>query len=214
MSYRKVSLKENELYHIYTKSISDFKIFNSDAEFKRMLDAIVFYTLEKPPCSFSDGKPASPKPASGLCRKIVSIVAYCLMPTHIHLILRQLQDNGISRFMNLILKSYSKYFNIKHRRKGPLWEGRFKNVLIGTNEQFVHLTRYIHLNPVTSYLIDKPEHWRFSSYNEYLGFLSEDRQICNFSDYLDINTSSYQSFVNDQIGYQRELARIKDLLLE
>lgn len=136
------------------------------------------------------------------------------MPTHIHLILQQLKNYGISRFMNLILKSYSKHFNIKHKRKGPLWEGRFKNVLVETNEQFLHLTRYIHLNPVTDYLVNKPEDWKFSSYREYIGLVDKDERICDFSDYLDMDIPSYQGFVNDRIVYQRELAQIKHLILE
>jgi putative transposase len=79
------------------------------------------------------------------------------MPTHIHLVLRQLKDGGISKFMSNILNSYSRYFNIKHNRKGPLWEGRFRKVLVGSDEQLLHLTRYVHLNPVTACLVDKPK---------------------------------------------------------
>jgi len=216
MPYRKVPLSQHEIYHVYTKSISGFKIFNSERKFQRMLESIVFYTMKKPPCKFSDRNPKNPKPALGLGldEKIVRIIAYCFMPTHIHLILQQLKNYGISRFMNLILKSYSKHFNIKHKRKGPLWEGRFKNVLVETNEQFLHLTRYIHLNPVTDYLVNKPEDWKFSSYREYIGLVDKDERICDFSDYLDMDIPSYQGFVNDRIVYQRELAQIKHLILE
>ena len=216
MPYRKVPLKEGEMYHICTRTICGFKIFNSDSEYQRMLESIVFYTLENPPCKFSDlPKPALGKvvPNAGLGR-LVKIVAYCLMPTHIHLILQQLKEGGISRFMNLILKSYSKYFNIKHNRKGPLWEGRFKNVLVKSDEQFLHLTRYVHLNPVTDYLVDRPEDWSFSSYREYIGLADEDKRICDFSDYLDMNIEAYQRFVNDRADYQRQLAKIKHLTIE
>jgi len=221
MPYRKELLVEGETYHICTKSISGFKIFNTDKEFQRMLDTMVFYTMAKTPCKFSSFLTTS-KPASELGsdaglevdEKIVKIIAYCLMPTHIHLILKQLKEEGISRYMNLILKSYSRYFNIRHRRKGPLWEARFRGITVNTDEQLLHLTRYIHLNPVTAYLVNKSEEWKFSSYCEYIGLIDKDKKTCDFSDCLDINVLLYRSFVDDQVAYQRELARIKDLTLE
>ena len=79
---------------------------------------------------------------------LVEIIAYCFMPTHIHLILRQLKKDGISIFMGKILNSYTRYFNLKNKRKGPLWESKFKNVEVVTDEQLLHLTRYIHLNNI------------------------------------------------------------------
>jgi len=146
--------------------------------------------------------------------KLVQIIAYCLMPTHVHLVLKQLEENGISIFMGNILNSYSRYFNTKHKRKGPLWEGRFKNVLVDNDEQLLHLTRYIHLNPATAYLVDKPEDWTMSSYKEYLLEANKDNRICEYDDILDINTPSYKTFVEDRVSYQRELVSIKKLLLE
>lgn len=220
MPYRRTPLIKTEIYHIFTRSIAGFKIFNSDKDYRRMVEVIDFYTAENPPCKFSlfwKLKEKSEKNKllqNDHSKKIVRIFAYCLMPTHIHLILRPLKDSGISRYVNLILKSYTKYFNVKHNRKGPLWEGRFKSVLVKTDEQFLHLTRYIHLNPVSSYLINNPEDWVFSSYKEYIGLNKNIKGICDFSDVLDINTDSYEKFVNDQIDYQRELAQIKNLVIE
>ena len=116
--------------------------------------------------------------------------------------------------MNNILNSYSRYFNLKHRRKGPLWEGRFKRILVRNDEQLLHLTRYIHLNPTTSYLVNRPEEWNWSSFKEYIRDASANDGICGYSNVLDINPSSYKKFVEDRISYQRELAKIKDLLLD
>jgi putative transposase len=116
--------------------------------------------------------------------------------------------------MSTILNSYTRYFNTKHKRKGPLWESRFKSVLVETDEQLLHLTRYIHLNPVTAFLVDKPEEWKASSYNEYLLKVSGSDRTCNYDGILDIEPSSYRKFVEDRISYQRELAKIKELLIE
>ncbi|OGW71290.1 MAG: hypothetical protein A2047_04340 [Omnitrophica bacterium GWA2_41_15] len=145
---------------------------------------------------------------------MIQIICYCFMPTHIHLVLKQLKDNGISDFMMHILNSHTRYFNIKHNRKGPLWESKFKKVLVDSDEQLLHLTRYIHLNPVTACIVNKPEEWRYSSYNEYVSDGTVTDGICEYKNILDINSFSYKKFVENRISYQRELAKIKGLMLD
>ena len=145
---------------------------------------------------------------------LVEIIAYCFMPTHIHLVLRQMKKDGISIFMSKILNSYTRYFNLKNKRKGPLWESRFKNVEVGTDEQLLHLTRYIHLNPVTANLVEDPSDWSFSSYKEYLGEKQLEENICNYSRLLDIVPQDYKKFVSSRKEYQRELAGLKELFLD
>jgi len=206
-----------EIYHVVNKSIAGFKIFNSDSEFSRMIDTICYYQKEHPQVKFSKFIKENPrgKNHESLEReKLVEIVAYCIMPTHLHLLLKQLKENGISIFTGNVLNSYTRYFNIKHRRKGPLWEGRSKKILVETEEQLLHLTRYIHLNPVTAYLVGKPEEWLASSYREYLLCIHEEDKICNYKDMLDISPSYYRKFVEEGIFYQKELANIKKLIYE
>jgi putative transposase len=134
------------------------------------------------------------------------------MPTHIHLILKQLAPSGISIFVGNVLNSYTRYFNLKHHRKGPLWESKFQNILVKGDEQLLHLTRYIHLNPVTALLTDKPQNWKFSSYNEYLG--QTNYPICQYKDLIEFDQNKYKKFVLDRISYQRELAIIKKITLD
>jgi putative transposase len=204
-----------QIYHIFTKSIAEFSIFNNNSEFLRMLEIIHYYQIEKPEVKFSKFTKSQKVRDTNLNKeKLVEIVAYCLMPTHLHLVLKQLKQNGISIFMSNILNSYTRYFNIKHNRKGPLWEGRFKNVLVESDEHLLHLTRYIHLNPVTAYLIDKPEEWPASSYNEYLLNAEDKNKLCNYDKIMNIEPVSYKKFVEDRASYQRELAGIKLFLLE
>jgi len=182
-----------------------------------MRELIEYYQIENPAVSFSRFKERDMQHLERSdrdARKLVQIISYSPMPTHIHLALKQLIDNGISIFMRKILDSYSRYFNLKHRRKGPLWEGRFKRVHVGTDEQLLHLTRYIHLNAVTDRLVDRPEDWKWSSYNEYLCNVDPEDRICEYDDVLDINPASYKQFVEDRISYQRELKKIKGLLLD
>ena len=222
---RRETLANGEVYHIFNKSIAEFKIFNNTSNFLRIKNMIRYYQIGNMPLRFSwflelnnvkeKGFNERFIPFSQGKEKLIQIIAYCLMPTHLHLILKQLKENGISIFMGNILNGYSRYFNTKYRRKGPLWEGRFKNVLVGSDEQLLHLTRYIHLNPVTAYLTENPEEWIHSSYKEYLNsYNNEDERICKYDDILEIEASSYREFVEDRVSYQRELANIKSLVLD
>ena len=221
---RKEKLVVGEFYHVFSKSIADFKRFNSSNKIWRIKSMLKYYKVYDGRYGFSQFVRLKNTQKLGFAEsfasilkekeKIVKIIAYCIMSTHIHLILQQLKKYGISNFMGNILNSYSRYFNNKHKRRGPLWEGRFKNVLIKTDEQLLHLTRYIHLNPVTAFLVNKPEDWQASSYNEYLGNLDKNELICEYDDVLRIDKNSYRQFVNDRISYQRELGKIKKLLFE
>lgn len=144
------------------------------------------------------------------CGKRVDLIAYCLMPTHYHLVLSALSDNGISKYLQQLLNSYAKYFNIKYKRKGPLWESRFDSVHVTTDEQLLHLTRYIHLNPTSAGLVNTPIDWRYSSLREYLTYNKDN--ICNFSQYVDLSKINYKKFVYDRIDYQKTLKIIQHLL--
>lgn len=219
---RRNTLVNNEVYHIFSRSIANFTLFNYPQDYDRILQSFRFYQISDPPSSLSAymrlnlvkniGFEAAFNSIAKNQEKIVQIITFCLMPTHIHLILKQLQDDGISLFMGNLLNSYSKYFNLKHQRKGPLWESKFKNVLVKDDEQLLHLTRYLHLNPVTGYLCNNPKDWQYSSFKEYTDLT--DFGLCKFDDILDINPVRYRQFVCERVGYQRELGKIKKLILE
>lgn len=182
-----------------------------------MIEMMKFYSYEKPPLKFSTYRNLLEKGEwirENLSKKesLVSILAYCLMPTHIHLILVQLKERGISIFMKNLLDSYTRYFNVKNERKGPLWQGRFKSVLVKGDEQLLHLTRYIHLNPTSENLVQEVEEWPFSSYGEFLGQHQEG--LCNFALYLNIEPKDYKIFVEERRDYQKQLSEIRNLLLE
>ena len=215
---RKEKLADGSMYHIFSKSIAGYVIFNDKEEYDRMLEGIRFYQMGKPLLSFARFCECTKEKQIIISKATqgegqVEIIAYCLMPTHIHFILKQKKEEGISFFMKNLLNSHTRYFNKKHGRKGPLWEGRFKNVLVENDAQLMHLTRYVHLNPVTAHIIDDPESWEHSSYKEYMG-KTNGKSICNYKDLIDITPNAYSEFVKDHIGYQRELANIKKLVLD
>ena len=221
---RKNPLVVGEYYHVFNKSIAKFRIFNTEQEYTRMLYVIRYYQWRKIPVCFSHFCRLPQVEHSGIdhsltClsqenRKLVEIIAYCLMPTHLHLIVKQLADKGISTFMGNILNSYARYFNTTHKRLGPLWAGRFKAVLIETNEQMLHLTRYLHLNPTTAGLVKNPAIWPYSSCREYLNNTGGCFKISGRDSSIDLPSKDYKRFMDDQIGYQKKLGLIRKLIVE
>lgn len=98
----------------------------------------------------------------------ITPLAYCLMPNHIHLLLRQDSDEPIARLMSALHTSHAKRFNIKHRRFGHLFQGRFRQAVIRRNNHLLHVIAYIHLNPLEARLIPNLEEYRWNSHAEYL----------------------------------------------
>jgi putative transposase len=133
------------------------------------------------------------------------------MPTHFHLVLKQLLENGITIFLKNLLDSYTRYFNIKYDRKGPLWQGRFKSVLVDNNDYLMHLTRYIHLNPVVDEIVEKPDAWNYSSYREYINPIPDG--LCSFSSYIEFQPEEYMKFVENHKEYLNSLKEITHLIL-
>ncbi|MGB9722062.1 MAG: transposase [bacterium] len=214
---RKDPLVCGQIYHIFTKSIAGFRVFRDKREYGRFIEMLKFYRHKSVPMKFSDFEELSDRAFYyetniKIIPCLVEIIAYCIMPTHIHLILGQLEENGITIFMKFLLDSYTRYFNIKNDRKGPLWQSRFKSVLVDDNDYLLHLTRYIHLNPVSDNLVERPEYWFYSSYREYINL--ESNGLCNYLPYIPLKSDEYKEFVEIRKDYQKHLAMIKHLLLE
>ncbi len=113
-------------YHVYNRGNRKQQIFLQDRDYERFLEKIIEYKKKFP----------------------IKIISYCLMPNHFHFLLQQLAPNAISRFFSNLCNSHSKYFNIKYETVGSIYQGRFKAKTVNKDEYLVHLSRYIHLNPV------------------------------------------------------------------
>lgn len=187
-------------------------IFDNSYGFQRFLKTMVYYQILGPKPRFSLFAPTTNSLDKN--RKIIEIICYCLMPNHFHLLIKQLNDGGITEFIAKLSNSYTKYFNTKNRRVGPLLQGEFKSVLIESNEQLLHLSRYIHLNPLVSGFVDDLKEYPWSSYLEYIGLNTQ--QICSKEIILNQFKSpkDYQKFVMNQESYGRELEIIKHTLLD
>ncbi|MFW6115929.1 MAG: transposase [Chloroflexota bacterium] len=98
----------------------------------------------------------------------VFVVAYCLMPNHYHLLLRQDGAQPAGLLPQLVFNRYTKAFNKRYARTGTLFEGRYQSVWVDKIEYLFHLCRYIHANPVKARLVSRPEDWAFSNYLEWI----------------------------------------------
>jgi putative transposase len=139
------------------------------------------------------------------------------MPNHFHLLLRQEAEGGISSFMKHLTDSYTRYFNTKYNRVGPLYQGAFKAVRIETDEQLLHVSRYIHLNPLVSLLVNEKDFldYPWSSMQYYRG-KDETLNRVTMKPILEHfkSANDYIKFVLDQADYGKALEKIKHMIFE
>ncbi|MCX5667176.1 MAG: transposase [Candidatus Omnitrophica bacterium] len=177
----------NAFYHIIQRGIERRGIFISDKDRIRLLEYI------------------------DSCRKAYHAIihTYCLMRNHYHLII-ETPDANLSKVMHYLNTSYAVYFNTKYKRSGPLYQGRFKAILVDKDEYLGRLSRYIHLNPVRARLAKDPIEYQWSSYKYFV--LSSAVPV-----WLDIDTilsvfdrdrlkarRQYKDFILDGIGEKDE----------
>ncbi len=213
MPFRTTPFVNDQYYHIYNRGTEKRHIFENRHDYHRFLQTINYYQIEGPKPKFSHF-PSLLVSELDISKKIVEIVAFCLMPNHFHLLIKQTKENGITEFVGKLSNSYTKYYNAKYNRAGPLFQGEFKAVLVESNEQLLHLSRYIHLNPLISYLVKKLNQYEWSSYQEYIGdsFSNNCAKDVILSFYK--QPKDYKQFVMDQISYAQELECIKHQLID
>jgi len=221
---RKVSLTTNNIYHIFNRGVNKAPVFFGDDDRRQFIKSIVHYLSHSGKLSYRSNAPSesneandSVSLASGEVDIIfpkVEILAYCLMPNHFHLLLKQKEEGGITWFMRRAMNSYVHFINVKHKRVGPLFQGRFKSVHIETDEQLIHLSRYIHLNPVVGNLVKNINDYPWSSFQEY--FQLDKKRIVNADAVLNqfADKKAYEQFVIDHIDYAKMLDAIKHLTFE
>ncbi|MBI5420924.1 MAG: transposase [Parcubacteria group bacterium] len=154
---QKPQFVENEIYHIYNRGVEKRDVFMEDKDYFRFIHDLfefndtevsfnlTFYFNSKTMYS----EPQYLKDKKNPRKLLVEILAFCLMPNHFHLLLKQKKENGIVRFMQKLGTGYTKYFNEKNNRVGPLFQGAFRALLIKTDAHMLHLPFYIHANPLT-----------------------------------------------------------------
>lgn len=180
---------QNAFYHVFNRGINKQDIFLKDADYQVFLSKLVKLR----------GK------------YDFSLYAFCLMPNHFHLSIQTRKDS-ISKIMSSISTSYAMYFNRIYNHFGPVFQNRFKSILIENDAYFIKLSQYIYLNPVKAGLAKNPVSYLYSSIREALGkesiyFL--DRDIVRLIGETEKERKAYEQFIYD--GVDKELEDITQL---
>lgn len=209
---------EDGHYHIYNRGVEKRDIFLDNQDYCVFLHLLKYYLSPPDPnnehplsnLSLTGFNPVRLRPLQTLYGKI-ELLAYCLMPNHFHLLAKQRTLDGITQLTRKLATTYSMYFNHRYKRVGHLFQGAFKAALIQEDQYLLHLSRYIHLNPVEVTGLD-PVTYIYSSYAYYLGTKSASWVKPQFIlEYFQSNNSllstkinSYQKFVEDYLEDSKE----------
>lgn len=210
---------ENGYYHIYNRGVEKRIIFNNTTDCAVFLHYLKLYLL---PIEELKKLQHDPQENSKISRFIplnlseeIDLIAFALMPNHIHLLAKQKTKDAMTKLMRRISTSYVMFFNKKYKRVGSLFQNKYKAILVESDDYLLHLSRYIHLNSSKNRsVLDFSE---FSSYPYYLGYKNaswiKPKEIL---EYFKSNTNNknetYKSFVEDfKINSEEKL---QDLLLE
>ena len=146
MPRRKTEFLPGQYYHLYNRGNNREKIFFERENYLFFLRRFRHYLVDS----------------------TLDVNAYCLMPNHYHFLVN-LRQRDFSQKMQAFTLSYTKAMNKRYRRCGSIFQSRFQAILVDSDAYLLHLSRYIHLNPVKAGLVKRPEDWEFSSYVDYVG---------------------------------------------
>lgn len=149
---RLTPLEIGETYHVFNRGAHKQPIFINDEDYKRFQISMHLANHGEPVLVrdvLEVKKYREPFSGYPVDKSLVDVLAYCLMPNHFHLVLRQKSEQGVTRFMRKVCVGYSMYFNLKHEHSGTLFQGRFKSSHVNTDPYFKWIFSYVHLNPIS-----------------------------------------------------------------
>ena len=245
MPHRKVQFVNGEIYHIVVRAIDDNVIFKDiDDQYRGVFSIYEFNTtkpvtiqfrrklraaLKKKLVSLVRGR-VSNQASQDLRDKMVEVLAFCIMPNHLHLLVRQLVEGGITKFMKKLNGGYGGYFNRKYERKGYVFQNRFVAVHIKDEDQLKVVFVYIHTNPI-SLIEPKWKEIGIKNPNKVIEFLENEYRWSSYFDYLGKKNfpsvterdfilkimggeKGCKEFVENWIRYKGEIREFSELALE
>lgn len=213
MSIRKIVFAPEEYYHIYNRGNSKRKIFEDETDYDRF-SKLLYLSNSEHQFVFRDIKDVY---SIDRGEKLVSIGSYTPMPNHFHILLKEKVENGITKFMHKLGTSYSRYYNLKYKRSGRLFEDKFKSEHITEDRYLKYIFSYIHLNPIKLIeprwkekgIPDKKafnflHSYKYSSYSDFLGEQRKENMILDIEDFPEYfpTKKSFEKEILDWITYQ------------
>lgn len=191
--YKIKDFYKGAVYHAYNRGVNKNKIFLDDKDYLAYLKRVRKY------------------------KEIyeIDIICYSLIPNHYHYLLKQKSDISISKFMKSLHTSYGQYFNRRHNRIGPLFQDRYKQVVVEDNDKLLLLSAYINANAKIHGLVDSIEKYLYSSYLDYVGL--RDGTLCNKDVILKQfgnNKKDYRGFVGNNVDEFRIKKNLDKLSME
>jgi putative transposase len=135
------------------------------------------------------------------------------MPNHYHLVLKHKPTGSISSFLRTTFNTYTQAINSRFSTSGTLFQGEAKAKQIVTNAYCIQVICYVHLNPVTAKLVDRPEDWKFSNYREWINKRRTPLVDFELRDSFFSNPTEYQEFMNEYRS-EKDQQEIGELLLD
>ena len=180
MRPRRPDYSPGQYYHIYNRGAHGVSIFRQPDNYLYVLSKVKHYAAELS----------------------LSVIAYCLMPNHYHILVRQGCDQAAGLLPQRIFNSYSKAYNLCYQHSGTLFQGPYQVIHVVQESHLLHLCRYIHANPVKDGLVSGLEDWSYSNYPEWIGtrpgvLVDRDFVQAHFPD-----PASYASFVGDYLKHR------------
>ena len=195
---RTVQFATGEFFHIYNRGVDKRTIFHDSADHQRFITSVIEFN-DRNHCHNASrvsrlrkNRPLSQK------TPLVRVLAYCLMHNHYHFLLEQVSDGGVEGFFHRLGTGYTNYYNKRYERTGRLFENTFKAIHVDSDEYLVHLSRYIHLNPLDLFLKDWKRADKLS--HEQAALYLHSYRWYSFHDYM---TQSNVSGVN--VGFEKIL---------
>jgi len=214
---RPFNFAEGEYYHLYNRGTEKRNIFLTPANYQRFMTLLFLSNSIRPVDLEEVGSHLTQVIHLDRGEPIVAIGAYCLMPNHFHLLVRETSSGGISKFMQKVTTGYTMYFNKLNRRTGGLFQGKFKAEHAADDRYLKYLFAYIHLNPAK--LVNPL--WRekgidaegrkyikayaYSSYQDYLSDRKESAILSRsaFPEYF-ADARAFESEMDEWLDFSRE----------
>ncbi len=210
-SMRKEPIVTGEYYHVYSRGVDRRATYSDDIDRQRFVRGMIaFDDAQKREFKLSRLRYRPDRSTTPL----VKILCYALMPNHYHFLLQQLIEGGIATFMQRLGRGYTAYFNFQNGRTGCLWESEYKSVHIESDEQLLHTSRYIHLNPLKLFFPD----WKvrgvpdwsvaaatlraypWSSYRHFLGIYNDHAIDHSILENLFHGPTDYALFIKEHVS--------------